>query len=394
MTEVFAARETEIILSPPSSLNPVPALPAALRVDNHEQVLSLLQTDPVNKTSTVPFRQLLVFGTESLRTLIMRQVLSDPHTRTFKGKKKNWDAQESYPINGLTVTTQLVRDTVEEDVDVVTYFLRPDEVQTQLAAQRIRSWRKKQTHHRLVYMPQPTALVQKLLHNLGLTAAPNVSVHRLQIDVFPLETDVLSLEYPDALKEAIVEGTPSTLISTIARSLLKLQDVVGKIPRIQSYGPMGEEIVRKLLNLTVDEYLASNADEASSGEVAGDISALVVFDRRVDLVTPMLTPLTYEGLLDDVMEIDCGYLHVNVNTINPEDEEKKADEQDQVVALGLNGSDTLYAEVRDQHVEKFGSFLQNQAKALQASHATFTSGSRKKDLAEIHAFGTCIGICQ
>jgi len=46
----------------------------------------------------------------------------------------------------------------------------------------------------------------------------------------------------------------------------------------------------------------------------------------------------------------------------------------------------LFAEVRDQHVEKFGIFLQNQAKALRESHQNFTSQGTKRDLSEIHQF--------
>ena len=53
-------------------------------------------------------------------------------------------------------------------------------------------------------------------------------------------------------------------------------------------------------------------------------------------------------------------------------------------SLALNGSDTLFAEVRNQNVEKFGSFLQNQAKALKESHSNFTN--KDKDLSEIHQF--------
>jgi len=417
---VVTEKEAEIILPPPTPLNPIPFLPAALRLDNKEQLMALLKTDPHAPTmENSNFRQLLVFGTESLRTLLMRQVLSDPHTRTFKGKKKNWDAHLAFPLpRGLSITgTQILSTKArglttstdatvegaevslqqaggdsEDGVDVVTYFLRPAALgQTQLVAQRIRSWKKNyRTHHRLVYLPQPSAVVHKMLGNLGLTAAPNVSVQRLQLDIFPLETDVLSLEYEDAVREAEVEGTPSTLITTVARSILKLQDVVGKIPRIQAFGPMGEEVVRKLLNLTVDEYLsARDRPEEESGPVqSGDVAALVIMDRKVDMVTPMLTPLTYEGLLDDVVGIDCGFIKVDVETINPEDESEKKTTvaKEEIVSLGVNGSDSLYAEVRDQHVEKFGSFLQNQAMALRESHANFTSKGTKKDLSEIHQF--------
>jgi hypothetical protein len=270
----------------------------------------------------------------------MRQVLSDPHTRQFKGKKKNWDVHNVFPlpkglslvgtriltpsaasVEGIRTSTDTTMEGAEVslkgqsswedtvDVDVVTYFLRPSDLsQTQNVVKRIKSWKKTtRTHHRIVYMPQPTAIVHKILSSTGLAAAPNVSIHRLQLDMFPLETDVLSLEYDDAMKEAEVEGTPSTLISTVARSIMKLQDVVGTIPRIQSLGPLGEDVVRKLLNLTVDEYMSSNQEDTNPGAVTGgDVAAMMVIDRKVDYVTPMTTPLTYEGLLDEVVGIDSG----------------------------------------------------------------------------------------
>ena len=348
-TVVAQTTEAEIILPPPSALNPVPSLPAALRIDNQEQLLSLLKTDPTVDTKDgglSSFRQLLVFGTESLRTLLMRQVVSDPHTRTFKGKKKNWDSHTSFPLpRGLSLvgTRVLSAGVTEEEIrtsldttmegaevslkgqsswddavgaDVVTYFLRASDLsQTQYAIQRIKAWKKvARIHHRIVYLPQPTAIVHKMLNTTALATAPNVSIHRLQLDVFPLETDVYSLEYEDAMREAEVEGTPSTLISTVARSILKLQDVVGTIPRIQSLGPLGEEVVRKLLNITVDEYLASQTqEEMSPGPVGGgDVAALFIMDRKVDWVSPMTTPLTYEGLLDEVVGIDCGYVLNNM----------------------------------------------------------------------------------
>ncbi|CAB9500213.1 protein sorting-associated protein 33A [Seminavis robusta] len=436
---VGSEKENEVILPPPTPLNPVPSLPVALRIDNEEQLLSLLKTDPFQSkggatttttgmmTESSSFRQLLVFGTESLRTLLMRQVLSNPHTRTFTNKKKNWDSHNSFPLpKGLSLVgtrilsnamhTEGIRtstDTTAEgsaevslkgqsswedaiiDVDVVTYFLRASDLsQTQNVIKRIKSWKKTtKTHHRIVYLPQPTALVHKMIHSTGLAANPNVSVHRLQLDIFPLEADLYSLEYDDAMKEAQSEGTPSTLVATVARSILKLQDVVGTIPRIQSLGPLGEDVVRKMLNLTVDEYLvAPNQEEAHPGPVAGgDVAALLVLDRRVDYITPMTTPLTYEGLMDELVGIDCGFIKVDINTINPEDDdaaEKKQKEKtdEEIVALGVNGSDSLFAEVRDQHVEKFGIFLQNQAKALRESHQNFTSKGKNRDLTEIHQF--------
>jgi len=391
---ITAEKEAQIILPPPTPLNPVPALTVALRIDNREQLLTFLQS--------VSGRQLLIFENEGLRTLLLRQVLSDPNARVFHGKK-NWDSQGVFPLpaglsivgthllsateTGFATSTDstetgaevsLLQDDWDMSVDVVSYFLRPCNLsKTTTISQRIINWTRPRTHHRIVYIPQATAICHKLLANSGMTSAPNVSIHRLQLDVFPLENDVLSLEYPDAMKETEVDGIPSSLITTVARSLLKIQDVVGRIPRVQALGVLGEEVVKKMMTLTLEESLMS-PESVSSEE--GEIAAMLIMDRKVDMVTPMLTPLTYEGLLDEVVGLQCGFMNVDLEVINPESEESEK------VALAVTGGDTLFHEVRDQHVEKFGSFLQNQAKALQESHANFTNKEKKKDLTEIHQF--------
>lgn len=91
----------------------------------------------------------------------------------------------------------------------------------------------------------------------------------------------------------------------------------------------------------------------------------------------------------------CRFIQVDVNTINPEEEQEEekstnpfgnSPKKEELVMLGVHAGDSLYAEVRDQHVEKFGSFLQNQALALRESHANFTNKGNKKDLQEIHQF--------
>lgn len=339
--------EADVILPPPTALNPVPELSAALRLDNQEQLIELLQTNPA---STAPFgaagfRQLLLFGSSSLRILLLRQVLNDPHKRQSKGKqtKKNWDNVNAfhYPkvLNNSIVGTRLLEQTSlasstapsfsvatgldgaaevsfndrEDDdfqhVDVLTYFIRPWDIgQTQAVARKIHSWKKK-VHHRIVYLPQPTALVSQVLQDLGLAAAPNVTVASLQLDLFPIETDVYSLEYDHAVKDDLVEKTPSAMIATCARALLKLQDITGKIPRIQSVGTMSEKVLDRFLNQSVDEYLASperDKEEDASDPLPDNHIAMMFIDRKIDMVTPMVTPLTYEGLLDEVVGIDTG----------------------------------------------------------------------------------------
>jgi hypothetical protein len=45
------------------------------------------------------------------------------------------------------------------------------------------------------------------------------------------------------------------------------------------------------------------------------IDSLIVLDRRADLITPLLTQLTYEGLIDEVVGIKNGMSFLCTDTV-------------------------------------------------------------------------------
>jgi hypothetical protein len=329
--------EADIILPPPSPVNPIPSLPAALRLDNQEQLVSLLSTNPTATSSIVgntTFRQVLIFGSESLRTLLLRHVLQEDQTTKNATKppnstKKNWQGISQFsfpkPLQASIIGTQVLgtnnNNALKQHVDVMTYFLRPWDNTSMIQAVLAKIRNHPKYHHRLVFVPQITAAVSKVLQDAGV-AMDHVSIVSLQMDLFPFESDVLSLEYHSIQTP---DTPPSEYTTTCARALLKIQDVIGKVPRIQSIASGGEEVLQKLLAMTVEDQdqqqqqqqqqqpttstsSMHSADLSSNSAMAlpdNDLAMLLV-DRKVDMVTPMVTPLTYEGLLDEVVGIDCG----------------------------------------------------------------------------------------
>jgi hypothetical protein len=336
-----------------------------------------------------------------------------------------------------------------DGADVVVYFCRPIPVHAQLVAKKIKlleaarasgttaasssSNNNNKLYHRVVFLPHCTSMCQRILLDEGVLPMDAVSIRELHLDLIPLDNDVLSMELSDVLKECYVDGIPSFSVASVARSMAKLQDLCGTIPHLQGLGPMGEAVLSQMCSLRLDEYTEENLLASSGGgnvngsaslpssgaavaTVVGEgsdshnpheIQALLVIDRKVDLVTPLLTPLTYEGLIDEVVGIDSGYIQVEESLIDPssgEDDEQNKEKQStnpfdnegnvrsvsassksQKVAVALNGTDTLFAEVRSQHMEKFGSFLQDQAKALKERHSNFTT-KKDADLTQIHEF--------
>ncbi len=54
-----------------------------------------------------------------------------------------------------------------------------------------------------------------------------------------------------------------------------------------------------------------NKENASVNGTTGhaQIDTLIVLDRSVDLFSPLLTPLTYEGLIDELFGVKCGRIN-------------------------------------------------------------------------------------
>jgi len=145
------------------------------------------------------------------------------------------------------------------------------------------------------------------------------------------------------------------------------------------------------------------------------IDTLVLMDREVDLVTPMVTPLTYEGLIDELLRSSQGERQgIKNNAVkvsrsiagaDDDEKEKKApaaaaaatspeqqlrDNDDDAakpafVAVTLNGNDKLYTEIRDLNIEKLGPFLGAKAKAIRGQYDAFRQ-NKDASITDIHAF--------
>ncbi len=58
----------------------------------------------------------------------------------------------------------------------------------------------------------------------------------------------------------------------------------------------------------------ANVDRQSLLDVSDTFDSLIIIDRRVDMITPFLTQLTYEGIIDEIVHIrNCKRLAVGLN---------------------------------------------------------------------------------
>jgi hypothetical protein len=147
-----------------------------------------------------------------------------------------------------------------------------------------------------------------------------------------------------------VDGDLSSL-NTIASSLLQLQSVYGVIPNIKSKGVGAKKVLQKLFRMRLKQEeegidpTTKNSDSSSNahasfsfhqpdasgfgesqhfeqgGHQRSEIDTLIVIDREVDLVSPLVTPLTYEGLLDELLGIENGGIKLAASVLGDDKEE-------------------------------------------------------------------------
>lgn len=118
------------------------------------------------------------------------------------------------------------------------------------------------------------------------------------------------------------------MLTTVARSLQKLEAAFGVIPHVKAKGPHAAMALQRFLGLK-RRRLVRRAQGLPDGEGEGEedgefraqvpeIDTLVILDRAVDLVTPLLTPLTYEGVVDEFIGVHNGAIKVDSSLVGDE----------------------------------------------------------------------------
>eukprot|EP01084_Bolivina_argentea_P006154 11649_1 len=128
----------------------------------------------------------------------------------------------------------------------------------------------------------------------------------LNIEWYPIDSDIISLELQKLLSGIIIS------LQYIARALTTLQQVFGRFPIIRSAGDFSCSIVDII-------YRLMSEDDSTTGDIAQCI------DRTIDMITPCLTPRTYE------------------------------------LNIVLNSSDLIYKQIRDTPFKYLGKLLSTMA---------------------------------
>ena len=265
-----------------------------------------------------------------------------------------------------------------------------------IAAHIKRIQRESQTGHdfHVFWVPRRTLVSDQLLEAAGVLG--DVNVAELPLTFFPIEKDVLSLELDDSFKDLYLskDVTPNFLM---AKALMEVQQNHGLFPRIIGKGDNAKRVADLLGRMRQELLAGEDASETNRPGLTPSTTneSLIIIDREVDFVTPLLTQLTYEGLIDEVFEIQNNQTKVDTTIVGAPAQSSAATSQSRKRTIQLDSSDKLYDQLRDANFAIVGGLLNKVARRLQQVQSEYETKHKSKTIAELKDFvGQLPGIQQ
>ena len=202
---------------------------------------------------------------------------------------------------------------------------------------------KKDFH--IIFVPKITNECNNFIKNSEFPE--RYHVYNFNMDIFPLDYDLMSLEDYTSFYDLYVEQNLNC-ISILTRAIIKYESIFGKIKHRYYKGFLAEKLNKALLR---EEEISSSIDKNND---PGTFCCFI-FDRAVDMITPFCTQFVYEGLIDD-------YFGINFNSIkvNPKVLEKQS--QIDFINLDLSRNEKFYTKIKDYNFIEVKSFLPRRLK--------------------------------
>lgn len=131
-------------------------------------------------------------------------------------------------------------------------------------------------------------------------AKEGVATQEFNLGLVPIENDLLSLELHNGFSELTLNS--NIMVCNLVRDSIKLLETL--------YGSIPLKCAKGKWSSMVHDSLPPPSNNTSQ------IDALLLLDREVDTVTPLLLQTTYEGLIDELLGISCGTAEFHGETVN------------------------------------------------------------------------------
>lgn len=255
-----------------------------------------------------------------------------------------------------------------------------------------RMQRESQTGHEfsIFWVPRRTLVSEKILEDAGVLG--DTSIAEFPLYFLPVEKDLLSLELENSFSDLYLRKDPTPTF-LLARALMLIQQKHGLFPRITGKGDNAKKLADLLARMRQELVAGEDTNESSRLGLTPSttIESLIVIDREVDFATPLLTQLTYEGLIDEVVGISNNQAEVDSSIVGAAPQAATgssktvgaAPAQAKKRKILLDSSDKLYDQLRDTNFAIVGNLLHKVARRLQTD---YDSRHGTKTTAELRDF--------
>jgi hypothetical protein len=358
----------------------------------------ILKFSSLREDAKLELRELLE-SARGRKVLVVDDQLSGLLSQIVPDSKEFYSSSSVYAVVDLqSADIQLNAETQREVPENVIFLTRPHLPNMRLIATQILHMSRSggRSQFKVCFVPSQSLVCMHLLeeHVDVPDLLPRISYMEYKIGFIPYDTDLLSMEMNTIFKQCYIDGD-LTCLNTVAQALHKFQKDFGVISNIKCKGSGSKKVVQKLLHKRVEDSLATKdggyLNQSEDSYSRSPIDTLIILDRETDLISPLITPLTYEGLVDDTLGIENSKIIVDSSILGAEEVElgrgpvARATNPGESVIMNLTNNDSIFAEIRNLSIERLGSYMQEKAIHIRERYAAF-KGNRDASLAEIHEF--------
>jgi len=270
---------------------------------------------------------------------------------------------------------------VQTGINNIIFITRPLLSLVQMIADNIKQFSRRESERggaelHIIFVPKKSQLCEGRLKELEVFEMFS-SIQELCIDLYPVDCDVLTMGLESSFKECNLEKDMTSMQSA-ARALMTIQALYGIIPSIYGKGKCSKHVYDLMIRMRRELM-------GSEPQMTPQIDTLLLLDRTVDLISPLVTQLTYEGLIDEIFGINYAIVKLPPDKFNQGKDLQ--DQSSELKSFSLNSGEELFAELRDKNFNAVGPSLSRKAKTITAQfeerHEAKTVGEMKQFVAKL-----------
>lgn len=272
-------------------------------------------------------------------------VMDDVATRTISSVLGMYDIMEAK----VTLVEQLSRPRQPFREMEVIYLITPTEESINYVLNDFQS-DSKATYgdvHLFFLSPMPDAIFSMLRQNTTLIRRVK-TLKEVNLEFCAPESSTFHLDIPNSLPLMYGDAPSPTLAMDTARKLMTLCVSLNEYPNIryQTSSRFCEQVANSLLSM-IGEFAERNKSTwwsyGSPGHKDRDRAILLITDRTLDPLTPLMHDYTYQSMVNDLLPVEEQKISYKTDTHSGKRETKDA---------LLNESDDLWVEFRHVHIAR------------------------------------------